>query len=92
VTEDETVGPHHQTPGHESERVLGDSEGQESLACCSPWGRKKFDVTEQLENNNSIHRMELLTQISPLENMWAPVQQCLNKPDIKGISAVNEDI
>ena len=36
VTEDEMVGWHHQLNGHESEQTLGDSEGQESLACCSP--------------------------------------------------------
>ena len=28
--------------------TLGDSEGQGSLACCSPWGRKELDTTEQL--------------------------------------------
>ena len=27
--------------GHEFEQALGDSEGQGSLACCSPWGRKE---------------------------------------------------
>ena len=29
---------------------LGDSEGQRSLACCSPWGHKESDTTEQLNN------------------------------------------
>ena len=24
---------------------LGDSEGQGSLVCCSPWGRKELDTT-----------------------------------------------
>ena len=37
--------------GHEFEETLGDSEGQESLACCSPWGCKKSDTTERLDNN-----------------------------------------
>ena len=27
------------------------SEGQRSLACCSSWGRKELDVTQQLNNN-----------------------------------------
>ena len=27
-------------------RCLGDSEGQGSLACCSPWGHKESDTTE----------------------------------------------
>ena len=29
---------HHRLNGYESEQTLGDSEGQGSLACCSPWG------------------------------------------------------
>ena len=28
--------------------TLGDSEGQGSLACCSPWGRKELDTTKWL--------------------------------------------
>ena len=39
-TEDEMVEWHHQLNGHESEQALGDSEGQGSLACCSPWGNR----------------------------------------------------
>ena len=31
---------------HESEQTPGDSEGQGSLACCSPWGRKELDTTK----------------------------------------------
>ena len=45
---------HHQTNGHEFEQTLGDSEGQGSLACCSPCGQKDSDTTEQLKNNNRI--------------------------------------
>ena len=37
VTEDETVGWHHRLNGHEFEQTPGDSEGQGSLTCCSPW-------------------------------------------------------
>ena len=43
--EDEMVGWHHQLNGHEFEQTQGDGEGQESLACCSPWGRKESDMT-----------------------------------------------
>ena len=53
VTEDEMVGWHHQINGREFEQTLGDSEGQGSLACCSPWGRKELDTTEQLNNNTT---------------------------------------
>ena len=38
VTEDEMVEWHHQLNGHEFEQILGNSNGQESLACCSLWG------------------------------------------------------
>ena len=52
MTEDEMVGRHHQLSGCEFEQALGDSDGQGSLACCSPWGCKESDRTEQLNNNN----------------------------------------
>ena len=29
---------------------LRESEGQGSLACCSPWGRKESDTPEQLDS------------------------------------------
>ena len=48
------VGWHHQLNGHELEQALGDGEGQGSLACCSPWGHKELDMTEQLNSNNKI--------------------------------------
>ena len=31
-------------------KLLGDSEGQENQECCSPWGCKELDVTQQLNN------------------------------------------
>ena len=39
-TEDEMVGWHHQLNRHEFEQTPGHGEGQESLACCRPWGCK----------------------------------------------------
>ena len=42
------AGWHHQLHGHESEQILGDSEGQGGLACCSPWCCKESDMTERL--------------------------------------------
>ena len=36
---------HHWLNGHEFEKTLGDSGGQRSLACCSPWGYKESDTT-----------------------------------------------
>ena len=48
MTEDEVVGWHLQLSGHEFLQTLGDGEGQGSLACCSPWGCKELDMTEQM--------------------------------------------
>ena len=48
TTEDEMVGWHHQLDGHEFEQALEVGDGQEGLACCSPWGRKESDTIERL--------------------------------------------
>ena len=42
------VGWHHQLDEREFEQALGVGDRQGSLACCSPWGRKEADTTEQL--------------------------------------------
>ena len=46
MTEDETVGWHHQLNGHEFESIPGVDDGQGGLVCCSPQGRKELDMTE----------------------------------------------
>ena len=43
--------------GHEFEQTLGDSEGEGSLACCSPWDHKESNTTEQLNDNNKEGRV-----------------------------------
>ena len=45
ATEDELVGWHYRFNEHEFEQTSGDSEGQGSLVCYSPWGRKESDTT-----------------------------------------------
>ena len=52
MAEDEMVGWHHWLNGHELKQALGNSEGQRSLACCSPQGRKELNMTEQPNNKN----------------------------------------
>ena len=47
TTEDEMVGWHHQYNGHEFEQAPGVADEQGSLACCSPWGCKESETTEQ---------------------------------------------
>ena len=44
------VGQHDRLDGHEQAPGVGD--GQGSLACCSPWGHKGFDMTKQLNRTN----------------------------------------
>ena len=46
VIEDEMFGWYHWLNGHEFEQTLGDSEG-----LGSPWGCKKSNMTERLNNN-----------------------------------------
>ena len=43
----------HQLNGCEFEQTLGESGGQRSLACCSPWGHKESDKTAWLNNHSS---------------------------------------
>ena len=58
TTEDEMVGWQHRLSGHELEQTLGDSGGQVSLACYSPWGCKESDSTEWL------------TTVTICDNLW----------------------
>ena len=48
TTEDEMVGRHHWLDEHESEQALGVGDGQEGLACCSPWVGKEMDWTNEV--------------------------------------------
>ena len=58
MTEDGMVGWHHLLNNHEFEQTPGDGEGQGTLVCCSPWGHKESDMTEQLNNNNNLNSRE----------------------------------
>ena len=48
MTEDEMTGWHHRPDGHELEQAPGVGDGQGRLDCCSPWGCKESDMTEQV--------------------------------------------
>ena len=50
MAEGEMVRWYHRLNEYEFEQTLGDCEGQGSLVCCSPQGRKESDTTEQLNN------------------------------------------
>ena len=48
MTEDAMVGCHHQLSVHEFEQAPVVGDGQESLACYSPWGCKESDMIDRL--------------------------------------------
>ena len=49
---DEMVGWHHQLDGREFEQAPGVGDGQESLACYSPWGRRvKTGLSDRTQLN-----------------------------------------
>ena len=67
--------------GHKFEQGPGVGDGQGSLACGSPWGRKESDMTEQLNwtelNSNKSSRVQLhFSDISDLIDPWT-----LGKPN-----------
>ena len=64
MTEDGIVGWHHCLNGHEFEQTLEDNAGQGSLMCCSSWGCKESDMTEQMNNNNKVATRKLLELIN----------------------------
>ena len=70
TTENEMIGWHHRLNGHEFEQTLGDSEGQVSLSCYSPWGHKESDMTYQWNNKDANIRMykHAMSKIAWLEN------------------------
>ena len=78
TTEDGMVGWHHQLDGHEFEQTPGVGDGQGSLACCSPWGRKESDTTERLNwtdnyrlNNSDTWALTFVVQLAKVRgSIW----------------------
>ena len=62
ATEDEMVGWHHQLNGPEFEQILGDSEGQASLACYNAWGHKKSCTGKQLNDKSPEWKRKLTSK------------------------------
>ena len=71
ATENEMIGWHHWLKGHEFEQALGDGEGQENLACCSPWGCKELDWVTKLNWTDSLERLMLKLKLQYFGHvMW----------------------
>ena len=67
TTKDEMVGWHHQLDGHEFEQAPGVGDGQGSLVCCSLWGHKESDTTEEVnwsKGNVTKEEMQMYKNIS----------------------------
>ena len=69
MTEDEMVGWHYLLGGHEFEQALGVGDGQGSLACCSPWGGKEWDMTEWL-NWTEKSQENIISYHFPAKKTW----------------------
>ena len=76
ATEGEMVGRRHQHNGYETEQTLGDSEGQGSLACRSPWGHEESETTEQLNNISQSILVHWLHSWEWKQRPWGPLQKC----------------
>ena len=63
MTENEMVGWHHWLNGHGfGGPAVGD--GQGSLVCCIPWGRKESDTTERLNWTDTHHLLPASCQLN----------------------------
>ena len=78
----EMVGWHHWFNGHELEQILGDSEGQGSLVCCSPWGQEESDATWWLNSDKNCFNDILTAECYPPS---FPATQFLVNAFFKGI-------
>ena len=74
------VGWDHWINGYQFEQTPGDREGQGSLVCCSPWGHKESDMTQQLNNNdiNSGDKSQLLEKTETYEKTTASYISMIN--------------
>ena len=83
MTQDDMVEWHHLFNGHEFEQAPGVGEGQGSLACCSPRGRKEW-----LNNSNHhflpslyfMHRQCFLEQVITLRVIFWLLLNSLGEP------------
>ena len=75
--QDEMVGWHHRLDEHEFEQALGVGDGEGSLACCSPWGCKESDTTEQLSLSIRTDWFDLLAVQGTVKSSVIPQSKAL---------------
>ena len=59
---------------HEFEQALGVGDGQGSLVCCNPWGRKESDTTERL-NWTELHVIMPFNFVDDFHILFGDVMQ-----------------
>ena len=83
MTEDKMVRQHYCLNENEFEQTPGDREGQGSLACCSAWGLKESDTTQQLNNNNicryNLHKHSPLADSEAIKSAKVSLNKQTNK-------------
>ena len=65
TAEDKMVGWHHWLDGHDFKQTLRVGDGQEGLACYSPWGRKESDMAEWLNWTVQYQKLEIELPYNP---------------------------
>ena len=78
--EDEMIGWHHRLNGYEFEPTLEDSKVQGSLVCCSPWGCKELDNTEQRNSNRAA-----VKSLQSCPNLCNPIDRSTPGSSVSGI-------
>ena len=76
------VGWHPRLSEHEFEQAAGDGEGQGSLACCSPRGRKELDTTERLNSSDKCGILAPPPGIEPRTLHWEAESQPMNHQEV----------
>ena len=61
------------------EQALGIGDGQGGLACCSLWGHKESDPTEQLNSTDAYSAIAINTKI--ILCLWASLSKFLFRHD-----------
>ena len=82
---------HQQLNGCESEQTPGDSEGQGWLVCCSPWGHKELDTTQQLNNNRFNISLKGLQNSGKCYSFTITKRHRQNQPNSEGILKILEE-
>ena len=75
------VGWHHRPNEYEFEQTPGIGDGQGSLVCCSPWGHRESDTTEQPNNNSKGQMVSFLKSYNSIDHPCCSSEMILPSKD-----------